>query len=174
MHRQSGLVAALGIVCLLLGPARAFAEAASAQIKFADGSEAGTIEISEAAAGVLLKVDLKGLTPGAHALHVHEFGKCDGDFSAAGGIYNPLGAKHGFLNDEGPMAGDLPNVIAAADGTARAEILSPLLTLSKEADESLLDSDGSALVIFSKPDDYLTDPDGGAEARIACGVLLHK
>lgn len=161
-------------VCACLLASSACAAAATADLKYADGSDAGKIEISEATAGVMIKVDLKGLTPGAHALHVHETGKCEGDFASAGGIYNPLGAKHGFLSDEGPMAGDLPNVVAGPDGTARAEMLSPFLTLSKEAEESILDSDGSALVVFAKPDDYLTDPDGGAEGRVACGVLEDK
>src|SRR6185369_1397215 len=127
---------------------------ATAVLKFANGSDAGTIKLTEAPAGVLLKFDLKGLTPGPHALHVHEAGKCEADFSSAGNIYNPLGAKHGFSNDEGPMAGDLPNVVAAADGTAAAEVLTTFLNLSKDAEDSLFDADGSSLVIFEKADDY--------------------
>jgi Cu-Zn family superoxide dismutase len=146
-------------------------ETAIAVLKYADGSDAGTVKLTEATAGVILKYDLKGLKPGPHALHVHETGKCEGDFSSAGGIYNPLGAKHGFLHDEGPMAGDLPNAIAGADGTALAEVLSPFLTLSKDAEETLFDGDGSSLVLYDKADDYLSEPEGGAEPRIACGVL---
>jgi Cu-Zn family superoxide dismutase len=152
-------------------PASATGETATAALKLADGKDAGTIKMTETPAGVLLKFDLKGLTPGTHGLHVHEVGKCEGDFSTAGGIYNPLGAKHGYLNDEGPMAGDLPNVVAAADGTAAAEVLSTFLNLSKETDDSLFDADGSALVLYAKADDYQTDPEGGAEPRIACGIL---
>lgn len=152
-------------------PASATGEKATATLKLANGSDAGTVTIIQATSGVLLKLDLKGLTPGVHGLHVHEVGKCEGDFSSAGGIFNPLGAKHGFLNEEGPMAGDLPNIVAGPDLTARAEMLSPFLTLNKEADETLMDSDGSAIVVYEKPDDYLTDPEGGGEPRVACGVL---
>lgn len=144
---------------------------ATAVLKFASGSDAGTIKLTEAPAGVLLKFDLKGLTPGPHALHVHETGKCEADFSGAGGIYNPLGAKHGFLNEEGPMAGDLPNVVAAADGTAAAEVLTTLFRLSKETEDTLFDADGSSLVLFEKADDYLSEPEGAAGTRVACGVL---
>jgi Cu-Zn family superoxide dismutase len=146
-------------------------QTATAVLKFANGSDAGTIKVTEATAVVLLKLDLKGLKPGPHALHALDVGKCEGDFSSAGSIYNPLGAKHGFLNEEGPMAGDLPNVVAAADGTAAAEILSPFLNLSKDAEDTLFDADGSALVIYENADDYQTEAEGGAGARIACGVL---
>lgn len=151
--------------------ASAIGKTATAELKFADGKDAGTVTLTEAASGVLLKYDFKGLAPGPHGLHVHEVGKCEGDFSTAGGIYNPLGASHGFLNEEGPMAGDLPNVIAASDGTAVAEVLSPYLNLSQDGDDGLFDGDGSALVLYEKADNYLSDPEGGAEPRIACGVL---
>ena len=92
-------------------------------------------------------------------------------FQVPANIYNPLGAKHGFSNDEGPMAGDLPNVVAAADGTAAAEVLTTFLNLSKDAEDTLFDADGSSLVIFEKADDYQSEPEGGAGLRIACGVL---
>jgi len=169
--RRLTLAAAAILVVFAGGPAWAAGETATAVLKFANGSDAGTIKLTEAPAGVLLKFDLKGLTPGPHALHVHEAGKCEADFSSAGNIYNPLGAKHGFSNDEGPMAGDLPNVVAAADGTAAAEVLTTFLNLSKDAEDSLFDADGSSLVIFEKADDYQSEPEGGAGLRIACGVL---
>lgn len=152
----------------------AVGETATASVKLADGKDAGTVTFTEGTAGVLLKFDLKGLPPGPHGVHVHETGKCEGDFASAGEIYNPLGAKHGFLHDEGPMAGDLPNVYAGADGAVLSEILSPFLTLSTEAEESLFDPDGAALVIRDKTDDYQTDTDGGSGARTACGVISIK
>lgn len=155
-------------------PAGAVGEVAIAKIKLANGTDAGTVSMMEATAGVLIKYDLVGLPPGPHALHVHEAGKCDGDFSSAGGIYNPLGAKHGYLNDEGPMAGDLPNIHVGADGKATGELVSPFLTLNKEAEESLFDSDGSTLILFEKPDDYASDPEGQGGNRIACGAITAK
>jgi superoxide dismutase, Cu-Zn family len=158
----------------LSGPAFAVGETATAVVKLANGTDAGTVVFTEGTAGVLLKFELKGLPPGAHAVHVHETGKCEGDLSSAGGIYNPLGAKHGFLHDEGPMAGDLPNIYASADGSVIAEVLSPFLTLSTEAEESLFDADGAAIVIQEKADDYAAEPDGGAGARLACGVISIK
>jgi Cu-Zn family superoxide dismutase len=43
--------------------------------------------------------------------------------------------------------------------------------VSLEGERSLLDGDGSALVIHAQPDDYTTDPAGDAGDRIACGVV---
>lgn len=168
---------AAGLTCgLMCGmePALAVGEVAVAKLKLVNGQDAGTITLMEATAGVLMKYDLQGLPPGPHAVHVHESGTCEGDFSSAGGIYNPLGAKHGFLHDEGPMAGDLPNIHVAADGKASGEILSPFLTLSKEAEETLFDADGSSLVVFEKQDDYVGEPEGSAGQRVACGTINSK
>jgi Cu-Zn family superoxide dismutase len=172
-HRR---LAAAGLIAYLLqsSAAGAVGEVAVAKLKTVDGKEAGTISLMEATAGVLIKYDLAGLPPGPHAIHVHESSSCDKDFSSAGAIYNPLGAKHGFLHDEGPMAGDLPNIHVAADGKASGEFLSPFLTLSKEAEETLFDADGSSLVLFEKPDDYESDPEGGGGVRIACGAITAK
>jgi Cu-Zn family superoxide dismutase len=81
---------------------------------------------------------------------------------------------HGLLNPEGPDDGDLPNIYAAEDGTVNAELFSERVTLVEdEADERafLLDEDGSALVIHEGPDDHMSQPIGGAGARVACAVI---
>lgn len=166
-----GSVAVAALVLVAAHKASAAGGTAVAEIKLAGGASAGTVTLTETAAGVLLKLDLKGLPPGAHGFHVHDVGKCDGDFSSAGAIYNPLGAVHGFVNDEGPMAGDLANVVAGPDGTARAEMMTTYLHLNRDTDETLFDADGSSLVLYEKPDDYQTDPEGGSGTRIGCGVI---
>lgn len=177
MQHGIRLAPILTLLMLLHGAAPAFAlggEAAVAKVKLADGTDAGTISLSETNAGILIKFDLRGLSPGPHAIHVHETGKCEGDFASAGAIHNPLGAGHGYLNAEGPMNGDLPNIHAGADGKAQGEILSQLINLSRESEDSIFDTDGASFVLFEKPDDYLTDPEGEAGARIACGVIDPK
>ena len=40
--------------------------------------------------------------------------------------------------------------------------------------DSLFDTDGSSLVLFEKADDYRSNPEGVAGARIACGVLKNR
>jgi len=168
-------IASLGLFLLAAeGPAMAAGGTAVAELKLANGTDIGTVTLTEVAAGVLLKIDLKGLPPGPHGFHVHEAGKCEGDFSSAGQIYNPLGAKHGFVNDEGPMAGDLANIVAGPDGTARAEMMSTYLHLNMDTDDTLFGANGTAIVVYEKADDYQTEPEGGSDKRIACGVIKKK
>lgn len=52
------------------------------------------------------------------------------------------------------------------------ELHSTLASLKgAEGRPALLDNDGSALVIHANPDDYTTQPIGGAGDRIACAVI---
>lgn len=152
-------------------PGYAASETAKAEVKLASGGAAGIVTFVESAAGVLLKFELNGLPPGVHAVSVRDVGTCEGDFASAGNIYNPLGARHGFLNEDGPMAGDLPNIYVGGDGSVVSETLSPQLTLATQSEDGLLDADGASIVIGEKPDDYKTDPDGHAGRPIACGVI---
>lgn len=169
-HLRAGALALLAVASA--APAAAVGEQALARIKGRDGRELGVVRLLETTAGVLLFAKLSGLSQGPHGFHFHETGNCTGDFSSAGGIYNPLEARHGLLNAEGPMVGDLPNLVASESGTVEVELLSPFVTLSTDTEEPLLDADGAALVVFERPDDYATDPDGAAGARIGCGVVI--
>jgi Cu-Zn family superoxide dismutase len=144
------------------------AVAAGAELKGADGSAHGTVTVTAAPKGVLLRVEAKGLTPGWHGLHFHEKGDCTGPkFTSAGGhvhAMNPV--VHGLLNPQGNDAGDLPNVHAGNDGAVTAEFYSTLVSAP-----ALMDADGSAVVIHASPDDYRSQPIGGAGDRVACAVL---
>jgi superoxide dismutase, Cu-Zn family len=172
---RSRLAASLAAVALSLlssGPASALGEAAFAELKLTDGKDLGRVEVVETSAGVLLRVKLKGLPPGPHGFHFMQVGKCEGDFKSTGGILNPLRAKHGFLHEEGPMMGNLPNLIITQKGEVEVELLSPFLTLSKDSEDSLFDGDGSALVVRERPDDHKSQPDGKSGGILACGVLV--
>ena len=117
-------------------------------------------------------LEAKGVPPGAHGVHLHEVGKCEGpSFDSAGGHMNPDGKSHGLLNPAGPHAGDLPNLTVESGGTGRLETMNTRITLAA-GPASILDSDGTALVIHTSPDDFTTDPAGGSGARIACGVVV--
>jgi hypothetical protein len=83
----------------------------------------------------------------------------------------PQGKKHGRENPEGSHAGDLPDLVVGPDGTAQAEVLVAHVTLDPTGATSLLQAEGTALVIHANPDDQKTDPAGNAGARIACGVI---
>ena len=64
---------------------------------------------------------------------------------------------------------ELPNLYAAADGTARAELFSTRVSVSDGELPALLDEAGSAVIIHENSDDHVTQPIGGAGGRIGCG-----
>lgn len=140
------------------------------ELKDAQGKDVGSILISDQGAGVALQLDLHDLTPGEHALHFHQVPKCEGpDFKSAGGHFNPESKKHGFENPEGHHAGDMKNFTVGADGKAKAKLEDADATL-KDGPHSLL-TNGAAVVVHAKADDYKTDPSGNSGDRIACGVI---
>ena len=145
---------------------------ATAELKDKEGGMVGNAQFSEDENGVNIAVTvLQGITPGEHGIHIHEKGQITPDFEAAGKHLNPKGAEHGFENPNGPHAGDLENITVREDGTADYSTTTDRVTLAKGKENSLLDEDGSALVIHAKADDYRTDPSGGTGDRVAAGVI---
>ncbi|MET3437180.1 superoxide dismutase family protein [Sphingomonas sp. 1185] len=128
----------------------------------------------DTASGVLLRIEATGLPPGWHGMHFHEKGDCSSaGFSSAGGhVHAAKPVVHGFLVPGANDAGDLPNLFVRADGSATVELHSTLVSMTGAGGRPALnDADGAALVIHAEPDDYRTQPIGGAGARIACAVL---
>ena len=146
---------------------------ASATLADADGRDVGTVQLVEQQAGrVALTGTLHDLPPGSHGIHFHAVGQCDGAaaFASAGAHFNPGARKHGLDSPEGPHAGDLPMVVVAVDRRATLNATTDRVTLG-DGPTSLLDVDGSALVLHAAADDQRTDPSGNSGARIACGVV---
>jgi len=137
----STLTAASMMLAACSGP-KASSTTSSFPIKNSDGNEIGKIEITSASSGgVDLLVTVKDLTPGSHAMHFHEFGRCDGpDFKSAGGHYK-FEVTNGKVNLK---TGSLP---------------------------ALMDADGTALIIHAGEDDYTSQPSGAAGPRVACAVI---
>lgn len=164
-------LATMALIAMFSANLRAEAGAAVAQLVDPEGGVIGTATFEQAPKGVLMYVEVAGLTPGAHGIHLHAVGACSPDFTAAGGHINPEGVAHGLRNPEGPDSGDLPLLHVGADGTATAEFYTPRVTVSGGQAPPLLDEDGSAVVIHAHPDDHLTQPIGGAGGRVGCGVV---
>ena len=135
----------------------------------AAGRDLGTVTLTEAGQSISLAGMLRGLPPGAHAIHVHTTGRCEPPFESAGGHWNPTDRKHGMDNAEGPHLGDMPNLTVAADSSVNVQASTAGGTL--RGTNALLDADGAAIVIHAKGDDFRTDPSGNSGDRIACGVV---
>ena len=149
---------------------------ATAQLADAGGRQVGTLTLRDAPGqAVVIEGDLRGLPPGTHGIHFHAVGQCDpaGQFASAGAHFNPASRKHGLENPDGAHAGDLPNLVVGPDGSATVRMTTPRVTLGREP-ASLLDADGSAVVVHGAPDDQRTDPSGNSGARIACGVITAR
>jgi len=168
------LSGALVTIALTQASSAQAADTASGALLGNDGKAHGTVTVTDAPKGVILRVVAEGLAPGWHGMHFHEKGSCvPPKFTSAGGhVHAVTPVVHGLLTPNATDAGDLPNLYVAKDGTATVELYSTLVSLhGVEGRPALKDADGSALIIHTSPDDYTTQPIGGAGARVACAVL---
>lgn len=174
-QRHASFLIAICAWLVVVGPGCSLSgsgERATAELKDKDGKSVGMASFTEAGNGVRVRVEVKGLSAGLHAVHIHAVGKCEAPaFTSAGGHFNPAQKKHGYKSPDGAHAGDLPNMLVAKDGSGRFEALTDAVTLRSGAN-SVFDADGSALVVHAGVDDHTTDPTGNAGDRAACGVIM--
>jgi Cu-Zn family superoxide dismutase len=124
---------------------------------------------------VEVTIDVSGLKPGAHGVHLHAVGRCEAPgFTSAGGHFDPGPASQTDPDTNHPFhMGDLPNLIADATGKASYTAVTSRVTISA-GPLSVFDSDGTAIIIHVNPDQGTT---GAAKSgvsggpRAACGVL---
>jgi Cu-Zn family superoxide dismutase len=142
-------------------------------IKTSAGEDAGSATFRQLKDGKLsIKLNLKNLPFGQHAVHIHEHPVCTTDFKSAGGHFNPAGKQHGTMNPEGHHNGDLPQNISIGENHAgQASFKVDYLSMTPGQTNNILDNGGTAIVVHEKADDMKTDPTGNAGNRIACGVI---
>ncbi|MGE5659198.1 MAG: superoxide dismutase family protein [Actinomycetota bacterium] len=123
--------------------------------------------------GVKVKARVSGLEPNSrHGIHIHEVGTCQPDFTAAGGHFDPgpFGQSNPDSNHPFHM-GDLPNLVANAQGVATLEHITSRISLSP-GPLTLFDDNGSAIIIHGNEDRGTTGVQGGSGGpRSACGPI---
>lgn len=144
-------------------------------LKTGKGEDAGTATFKETKGGKLsVKLALKNLPEGDHAVHIHEKPMCDApDFKTAGGHFNPDMKQHGLQNPKGHHNGDLPqNISVGVEHTANVSFTVDYLSIGTGSPNDITNMGGTAIMIHEKGDDMKTDPTGAAGNRIACGVIM--
>lgn len=128
----------------------------------------GTVMLMNMGDGVHFSGVIGGLTPGPHAIHIHEKGDCSApDAASAGAHFNPASANHGAPDKTPHHAGDLGNIIAGNDGRAEINVHASGLSMSGGANAV----QGRAFIIHAGPDDFKTQPSGNSGERVACAVI---
>jgi len=147
------------------------ANQAVATVNNRDGNAVAQVRLTETPNGVHVSAEFSGAPTGAHGFHIHQTGACEGDFSSAGGHFNPDGRSHGFKVAAGPHLGDMPNVHIPESGRLQIEYFVPEASMVADGVNALFDGDGSAIVLHQGTDDYQSQPSGAAGPRIGCGVI---
>ena len=131
-------------------------------------------------------INIQGLKPGKHVLHIHEKGNLLEGCGSLCAHFNPDNTNHGDITDSkmDRHAGDLGNIIADENGICKQVLYDDIIKLNgkynivgrsvvihaKEDDLGLggLDEEGNILDKKVQKESLKT---GNAGKRIACGII---
>lgn len=131
----------------------------------------GTAYFIEKKGIVYFTAKLNGLTPGTHAIHIHEKSDCSAiDGSSAGGHWNPTFKKHGKWGSQEHHKGDIGNFEVKQNGTASIEFKTDQWCIG--CDDETKNIVNKSVIIHQGADDYTSQPAGNAGARIACTAII--
>jgi Cu-Zn family superoxide dismutase len=134
-------------------------------------SVSGTATFTERDGEVVLEAKISGLTPGTHAIHIHEKSDCSSDdATSAGGHWNPTFKKHGKFGVGEYHKGDIGNFTTDPEGNATVFFKTNEWCIGCDDEtKNILDK---ALIVHEKADDFTTQPTGNAGGRVACAGII--
>lgn len=137
-----------------------------------DSGVMGTVTFTEENGPVTMKATFSGLTPGGHAIHLHEKADCSSpDGKSTGGHWNPTFQQHAKWGAEGGYhRGDIGNFVADADGSATVDFATGEWCIG--CDDQTKNILGKAVIVHQGTDDFTSQPSGAAGARIACTGII--
>ncbi|CAL1285483.1 unnamed protein product [Larinioides sclopetarius] len=139
-----------------------------------NGEVQGVIQLYQdrVTAPVTVSGEIRGLSPGLHGFHIHQYGDLSGGCASAGGHFNPFQKNHGAPTDEERHVGDLGNIQAGSNGVATINIVDHQLRLCGPI--SVM---GRAIVVHAQQDDLGRGGNeeslrtGNAGSRVGCCVI---
>lgn len=147
---------------------------AIADLEPASGSNvSGTATFTEENGKVRFELSIQNISPGVHAVHLHEKGDCSAaDASSAGGHWNPTMKPHGKRESHGSYhKGDVGNMEVGEDGKGTLNLLVEGWTVGGADSTNVV---GKSVIIHEKEDDFTSQPAGNAGSRISCGLIKQK
>ncbi|WAC03202.1 superoxide dismutase family protein [Lacinutrix neustonica] len=132
----------------------------------------GNIVFTQEGEEVAMVAMLEGLTPGEHAIHLHEKADCSSDDGkSSGGHWNPTNQPHGkWGSAAGYHKGDIGNFIADDKGYAVVNFSTNEWCIGcGDANKDIL---GKAVIVHQGVDDFTSQPSGDAGSRVSCGGII--
>ena len=146
-------------------------KSAKAMMDTASGSDVkGEVTFTQEHGKVRFELSVQNITPGVHAVHLHEKGDCSAvDASSAGGHWNPTMKPHGRRGEgSGYHKGDVGNMEVGQDGKGTLSLLVEGWTIGGADTTNII---GKSVIIHEKADDFESQPSGNAGSRISCGLI---
>lgn len=137
-----------------------------------DSNVMGEVVFTQENDMVMMKATLSGLTPGEHAIHIHEKADCSSeDGKSSGGHWNPTHEPHGKWGaEEGYHKGDIGNFTADETGNAIVEFSTDQWCIG--CDDENMNILGKAVIVHQGVDDFTSQPSGAAGARVSCTGII--
>ncbi len=138
-----------------------------------DSKVNGSAVFTETEGKVTMVAVFDGLTPGTHAIHLHEKSDCSApDGTSTGGHWNPTNEPHGKWGDaNGYHKGDIGNFEADENGNGTITFSTDQWCIGcGDPNKDILDK---AVIVHQGVDDFTTQPTGDAGGRVSCGGIIN-